>query len=275
MSQRTADAADAVFAGSVPQVYDTLLVPLIFAPYADAMARRAAALRPGRVLETAAGTGVVTRALADALPADCEIIATDLNPPMLERAAQVGTVRPVQWQVADAMKLPFPDRHFDVVVCQFGVMFFPDRPQAYAEVRRVLRPGGCFLFDVWDDIAHNELADEVTRTLGRLFPDDPPLFMARTPHGHSDTARIARDLSTAGFSALPHIETLALRSVAESPAVAAVAYCQGTPLRNEIESRRPGGLAEATAACADALDRRFGPGPLDAGIQAHVVSALR
>lgn len=275
MSQPTADAADAVFAGSVPQVYDTLLVPLIFAPYADALARRAAALKPGRVLETAAGTGVVTRALASALPADCEIVATDLNPPMLERAAQVGTARPVQWQVADAMKLPFPDRHFDVVVCQFGVMFFPDRPQAYAEVRRVLRPGGCFLFDVWDDIAHNELADEVTRTLGRLFPDDPPLFMARTPHGHGDIARIARDLSAAGFSAPPHIETLALRSVAESPAVAAAAYCQGTPLRNEIESRRPGGLLHATAACADALARRFGPSPLDAGIQAHIVSALR
>jgi SAM-dependent methyltransferase len=268
-------STDAVFAGSVPEVYDTLLAPLIFAPCAQAVAQRAAARQPTRVLETAAGTGVVTRALAAALPSTCEIVATDLNPPMLERAAAVGTSRPVHFQAADAMALPFPQQHFDLVVCQFGVMFFPDRVQAHAEVRRVLQPGGHFVFTVWDGIEHNEIADEVTRTLGRLFPHDPPLFMARTPHGHGDPAQIARDLAAAGFSAPPKIEQLAFRSQADTPLAAAIAYCQGTPLRNEIETRRPGGLAEATAACGQALARRFGEGPIDAKVQAYVVTVER
>ena len=134
--------SDAVFEGSVPELYDTLFVPLIFQPYADDMARRVAALAPSRVLETAAGTGVVTRAMALALPGHVELIATDLNPPMLERAVAVGTSRPVHWQQADAMRLPFDDESFDVVVCQFGAMFFPDKVQAFAEARRVLRAGG-------------------------------------------------------------------------------------------------------------------------------------
>jgi len=137
-----APATDTLFAGSIPELYDRLFVPLIFEPYAEDLARRVAALQPARVLETAAGTGVVTRAMARLLPASCELIATDLNPPMLQRAEAVGTVRPVVWQPADATRLPFADHGVDVVVCQFGVMFFPDKVQAFAEARRVLRPGG-------------------------------------------------------------------------------------------------------------------------------------
>ena len=174
---------DKVFAGSIPGIYEKLLVPLIFAPYAEDLAARVAARAPARVLEIAAGTGVVTRALAIALPASAAIVATDLNPGMLETAVQVGTTRPVQWRPADAMKLPFADAEFDVVVCQFGVMFFPDKCQAFAEARRVLRPGGAFLFNAWGRIEDNEFADVVTTSLASLFPADPPRFLARTPHG--------------------------------------------------------------------------------------------
>src|SRR5215472_15945481 len=137
----TGSASDKVFAGSIPKIYETYLVPLIFRPYADDLAQRVAALQVRRVLEVAAGTGVVTRALAAALPGDVEIVATDLNQAMLDQAAATGTSRPVTWRQADAMQLPFPDGSCDVVVCQFGAMFFPDKAKAFAEARRVLRKG--------------------------------------------------------------------------------------------------------------------------------------
>ncbi|MDQ6638345.1 MAG: class I SAM-dependent methyltransferase [Pseudomonadota bacterium] len=266
---------DKVFAGSIPKLYDEYLVPLIFAPYADDLARRLAARTPGRVLEIAAGTGVVTRALAARLAEPVAIVATDLNQAMIDTAAQVGTARPVEWRQADAMQLPFADGEFDAVVCQFGVMFFPDKGRAYAEARRVLKPGGLFLFNAWDRIEENELADEVTRALATVFPDDPPRFMARTPHGYHDRATIENDLRRGGFAAAPQIETVAARSRAASPRDPAVAYCQGTPLRSEIEARDPARLGEATDVAAAAIARRFGPGAVDAKIQAHVVAVER
>lgn len=265
--------SDAVFAGSVPELYDTHMVPLIFEPYAQDLARRVAALKPARVLETAAGTGVVTRALARALPAGTEIIATDLNQAMLDRAAAVGTQQPVRWQQADAMQLPFDAASFDVVVCQFGAMFFPDRPHAFREVRRVLRPGGTFLFNVWDRIEDNEFADVVTNALATVFPADPPRFMARTPHGYFDRGQIAADLAAAGFTAAPNIETVTARSRADTADVVAVAYCQGTPLRGEIQARSGASLAQATTVAAAAVVAGFGSGPVDGKIQAHVVHA--
>jgi SAM-dependent methyltransferase len=267
-------AKDTLFAGSIPQLYDEWLVPLIFEPYAEDLAQRVSAWRPARVLETAAGTGVVTRAMARVLATGSTIVATDLNPPMLDRAAAVGTAQPVQWQQADAMQLPFADACFDAVVCQFGVMFFPDKARAYAEARRVLRPGGVFLFNAWDRIEDNEFADVVTQALATLFPADPPRFMARIPHGYHDAQAITRDLAQGGFAAAPAIVTIAARSRAESPRVPAVAYCQGTPLRNEIEARcaaHATSLAEVTAVAATATAERFGAGAVDAKIQARVV----
>ena len=199
----TSDSSDKVFAGSVPALYEQFMVPLIFEPYAKDLVTRVAAYPLTRVLEIAAGTGVVTRRLASALGADVAIVATDLNPPMLAKAAAVGTSRPVEWKEADAMQLPFADASFDAVVCQFGAMFFPDKPKAFAEARRVLRSGGVLLFNVWDRIEENEFADVVTRTLASRFPDDPPRFLARTPHGYHDVARIRSDLAGGGFDNAP------------------------------------------------------------------------
>ena len=268
-------ASDKVFAGSIPKLYETHLVPLIFEPYADDLAKRLAARAPARVLEIAAGTGVVTRALARSLPASSAILATDLSQPMLDTAAEVGTTRPVEWRQADAMQLPFEDGAFDAVVCQFGVMFFPDRAKAYAEARRVLAPGGVFLFNAWDRIEENEFADVVTQSLATMFPADPPRFMARGPHGYYDTERIAQDLRAGGFTAAPAIASLAARSRADSARVAAIAYCQGTPLRTEIEARAPTGLAEATDIAEQAVRARFGSGAVDGRIQAHIVAVER
>jgi len=261
---------DTVFAGSIPALYEQYLVPMIFAQYATDLVRRVAAAKPRRVLEIAAGTGVVTRAMADALP-DTEIVATDLNPAMLEQARATGTSRRVEWRQADAMALPFGDGTFDAVVCQFGVMFFPDRPHAFAEARRVLKPGGIFLFNVWDRVEDNDFADAVGHALAGVFPDDPPRFMARTPHGYHDVDAIARDLSAGGFANAPRIETVARRSKAASARLVALAYCQGTPWRNEIEARDASKLEAATDAAEAGIAERFGAGPVEGRIQAIVV----
>jgi SAM-dependent methyltransferase len=263
---------DRKFAGSIPALYDRYLGPLIFEPYAVDLAARVAALAPARVLETAAGTGIVTRALGRSLPETAEIVATDLNQPMLDYAAARPGVERVNWRQADAQNLPFPDASFDTVVCQFGVMFFPDKTGAYREARRVLKPGGRFLFSVWDRIEDNEFADVVTKAVAALFPDDPPRFLARTPHGFHDCDAVRNDLHVAGFSRVG-VETIALRSRSLSPREVAVAYCQGTPLRNEIEARDAGRLVAATEAAAAALTERFGTGPIDGKIQAHVFTA--
>jgi ubiquinone/menaquinone biosynthesis C-methylase UbiE len=226
------------------------------------------------VLETAAGTGVLTQELAARLPAGARIVATDLNQPMLDNAATRLSNNRVTLLQADAQSLPMEDESFDTVACQFGVMFFPDRVHAYREARRVLRPGGHFVFNVWDRIAENEFADEVTRELAKLFPDDPPQFLARTPHGYHNVDQIREQLSAAGFSRIA-VEALDRQSKAQSPLDAAVAYCQGTPLRNEIEKRDPSRLNEATHRAAEALALRFGPGPIEGRIRAYVFTAAR
>ncbi|HSW18124.1 MAG TPA: class I SAM-dependent methyltransferase [Ramlibacter sp.] len=266
---------DTAFTGSVAQFYERHMVPLIFEPYAVDLAQRAARAAPRRLLELAAGTGVVTRQLAAMLDASAELVATDLNPAMIEEAASIGTARPVEWRQVDAMQLPFDDASFDVVVCQFGVMFFPDKALAFAQARRVLRSGGLFAFNAWGPIGANEFADAVTDALATVFPQDPPRFMARTPHGYHDATRIAQDLATAGFTSTPNIERVAFTSRAVSPAIAALAYCHGTPLRGEIEARDPHGLEGATRAVEAELARRFGAGPIEGRIEALVVTVGR
>jgi ubiquinone/menaquinone biosynthesis C-methylase UbiE len=266
---------DKLFAGSIPEVYDRFLVPLIFEPYARDLAERVARAEPQDLLETAAGTGVLTRAIVSRLPVHTRIVATDLNQPMLNHAATKQSQQDrVTWRQADALALPFDDQKFDVVVCQFGVMFFPEKIKGYREARRVLKPRGHFFFNVWDRISENEFADVVTEALAALFPQDPPMFMARTPHGYHEVEKIREELTAARFAEIS-IETVDHRSRATSPKDAAIAYCQGTPLRNEIETRDASLLEDATKAAADALARRFGNGPIDGRIRAHVITATR
>jgi ubiquinone/menaquinone biosynthesis C-methylase UbiE len=265
-------ASDKLFAGSIPEIYDRLLVPLLFEPYARDLAARVAQRRPQRLLEVAAGTGVLTRALGERLAERTAIVATDLNQPMLAEAARRPPAGRVEWRQADALALPFGDAAFDVVACQFGVMFFPDRVRGFAEVRRVLQGGGAWCFNTWDRIAENDFAEVVTEALAALFPHDPPRFMARTPHGYHDADRIRRDLQAAGFAEVA-IAAVDRRSVAGSPAEAATAFCQGTPLRNEIEARDAGRLGEATERAAHALAQRFGSGRIEGRMRALVVEA--
>ena len=265
--------SDSGFAGSIPEIYDIYLVPLIFEAYANDLAGRAAALAPQAVLETAAGSGVLARALAPRLAPDARYIVTDLNQPMLDYAAsKQGPDGRITWQQADALDLPFDKATFDAVVCQFGVMFFLDRVTGYAEARHVLKPGGRFIFNVWDKIETNEFADVVTQAAATVFPDDPPRFMARTPHGYYDFELIQDELILAGFSEIS-FDTLEETSTAPSPRHPAVAYCQGTPLRNEIESRDASLLEHVTDEATKAIAARFGDGAVSGKIRGHIVTA--
>jgi ubiquinone/menaquinone biosynthesis C-methylase UbiE len=267
--------SDKLFAGSIPEIYDRFLVPLIFETYARDLAARVAKVGSTNVLETAAGTGVLTRAMVSRLPAGARVTATDLNQPMLDRAiSSLSADTRITWRQADALALPFPDESFDAVVCQFGAMFFPDKGQGYREARRVLKTGGSFFFSVWDKIDNNEFAAIITRALAAIFPRDPPRFMARTPHGYHDVDSIREELTTAGFARIS-METVEDKSVAPSPREPAIAYCQGTPLRNEIMERDASRLEEATDKAAQALADRFGNGPIEGRIRALIIHAVR
>jgi SAM-dependent methyltransferase len=263
------ESTDIQFAGSIPEYYDRCLGPFLFEPYAADLAERAAALGPGRILETAAGTGIVTAALAAALP-EAEIVATDLNPDMLRVAeGKIDSPR-VTFAPADAQSLPFQDGGFDLVVCQFGAMFFPDRVAAYREARRVLGPGGAFLFNVWDRLEANPASQAVAEAVAALFPADPPSFLGRVPFGYHDKGLIEADLRSAGFSAVEAV-TVGKRSRGSAREIAP-GLCQGSPLRAEIEARAPDRLDEATAAALAALVGRHGD-PVDAAMSAHVIVA--
>ena len=264
---------DKIFAGSIPELYERLMVPLIFEPYARDLAARLAKTKPDAVLETAAGTGVLTRAITSVLPAQARMTVTDLNQPMLDHAKsrQPADSR-IAWRQADALALPFEDGSFDAVACQFGAMFFPDKVQGYKEARRVLKPGGHFFLSVWDAIEANDFADVITQELAAVFPNDPPQFLARTPHGYHDEEQIREELKAAGFTNVS-FDAVDARSKAASPRDPAVAYCQGTPLRSEIEARGAPGLEEATNKAANAMARKFGAGAVDGRIRAFVISA--
>ena len=261
------EEASRVWATDMSAAYDEHLVPAVFRPYADDLAARVARHQPGDVLELAAGTGVLTQAVSTLLP-DARITATDLNVAMVDvGAVQVPTAT---WQQADAMQLPFEDAGFDLVACQFGVMFFPDRRAAYAEVARVLRPGGRFLFNCWGPLETHEVETAVLAGLAECFPDDPPRFLARIPHGYHDEDVVAADLARGGFADV-QIETVDLECRGRNAEDLARGYCRGTPLRPEIEAR--GDLEATTRALASALTDRFGSGPVVGRMSALVVEA--
>jgi len=262
---------DTVFAGSIPALYDRCLGPLLFRPYADDVVHRLAGFGSGRLLETAAGTGIVTQAMVAGLPPGVEIVATDLNQAMVDYAATKPGMARATLRQADALALPFADGTFDIVVCQFGVMFFPDRVAGYREAKRVLKPGGRFLFSAWDSLAHNPLSAFLMATMATLFPNDPPRFFERTPHGYHDVDRIRADLAAAGFADAA-IDTAAFPSRAAGARDIAMGYCQGSPMRAEIEARAPDGLQATTDAVAAAFAGRYGSGSFEAPMQAHVVT---
>lgn len=262
---------DTAFAGSIPGLYDRYLGPLLFQPYAQEVARRAAEVDPTDVLETAAGTGIVTEALHRSL-LEANIVATDLNPAMLEVAAQRVSSGRVRFQPADALDLPFGEGSFDLVVCQFGVMFFPDKARGSAEARRVLRGGGRYIAVIWDRLDRNPASDIANRVVASLYPEDPPSFLARTPFGYADPGAIERDLRAGGFAHI-EIETVELASLPTTARDAAIGLVAGCPLAAEIQQRDADGLQPAIEAVTEALEALEHDGRLDSRLSAHVVTA--
>jgi SAM-dependent methyltransferase len=253
----------------MPEVYDRLLGAAVFHPFAVDLARRAAALRPGAVLELAAGTGIVTRELVAALP-EAAVTATDLNRAMVAWGARA--VPTARWAAADAQRPPFADGRFDLVACQFGVMFFPDRPAAFAQMLRVLAPGGRLLFNTWDTVERHGFGDATMAGLRQAFPDDPPPFLTAVPHGYHDPDRIRADVESGGFTDVA-LETITCTGHASSAADIAVGFCTGSPVRADIESR--GDLVATTALVEGVVAGILGSGPITADMVAHVVTARR
>lgn len=262
---------DRAFVGSVPEVYDRFMGPMLFEPQARHLAQRYAGFG-GVLLETAAGTGRLTQALAEVVAPSARITATDLNEPMLARAAAVVGDKRITWQQTDALALPFAAASFDEIVCQFGVMFFPDKGAGFAEARRVLRPEGAFRFNVWDDLEANDFCRVMTATLERDFPQDPPGFLKRGPFSYHNRTEIGRTLKVAGFSSV-EFETVVLPTPAASADDAATGICRGSPLAAEIEGRDPGRLPRVVEAVASALRDTFGSGPISGLGQALLVTA--
>jgi ubiquinone/menaquinone biosynthesis C-methylase UbiE len=261
--------SDRPFVHSTPALYDTCMGPLLFEPYARILAERAAVCRPDRILETAAGTGILTRALHRALP-QAHIVATDVNLQMLSHAAQRLDSDRVSFEPADAQELPFDDESFDLVICQFGVMFFPDKIRAHGEARRVLRSGGSYLLVSFDRLDRNPVPNAAAKAVAALFPDNPPAYMERGPFSYADPALIERDLLAAGFARV-EVETAALTSRV-SAADAARAIVLGSPFRAEIERRDASALDRALDAVTGALARWDGS---EAPMSAHVAAAAR
>jgi ubiquinone/menaquinone biosynthesis C-methylase UbiE len=264
---------DVRFSGSVPANYERYLVPLLFRPYAEEMARRAAALQPVRVLETAAGTGVVTSALVNEIP-DAGLVATDLNQAMLDVAATRVSSPYVSFRVADALELPFDDGSFDLVVCQFGAMFYPDKVKGGAEARRVLSDGGHYLLAIWDSIERNPMSDITQQVLAEEYPDDPPMFLMRGPFSYYEPQWIERDLKAAGFSDVK-IETVEITSRAESAEEASRGLCYGSPMRVELEEYGPDAVDTIFIKVARASQRFEGPDGFEVPMSAHIVTATK
>ena len=262
---------DAAFVGEIPLIYEQLLVPLVFAEPAPRLAAAVLATNPTEILETAAGTGVLTRALVD--EGTARVTATDLNQPMLDEAARLCSASRVQWQQADALALPFADESFDAVTCQFGVMFFPDRPKGYAEAQRVLRPGGRFFFNVWDAIESCPTWRAASDALDDATPEEPLGFLRRAPFGYFDVRAIRADLEAGGFQDVRITNHTAMSH--STAAQTAVAICQGTPLRNAIEAHSRWSVEAATETVTRALRDEFGSGALDAPISWLQVDAGR
>jgi len=264
---------DVRFSGSVPANYERYMVPLLFRPYAEQLAARAKAFGPTRILETAAGTGVVTDALARALP-DAEIVASDLNQAMLDVAATRVTSPNVAFSQADALDLPFEDSSFDLMVCQFGVMFYPDKVQGNREARRVLRDGGRYLIAIWDRIESQGLSNLAFESTAALFPDNPPMFMKRGPFSYYDTGQIERDLRDAGFEDIA-IDTVEQTSRNPSAEDAARGLVYGSPMGVELEDYGPGALDSVFAHLSQSARRYEGSGGFEAPMVAHLVTATK
>jgi SAM-dependent methyltransferase len=264
--------SSADFSGSIPRNYDECLGPIMFEPYAADLVRRVPLADATRVLELACGTGIVTRLLRAALPASATLVATDLNEAMVSYAREAVPLAGIVWQTADVQALPFADESFDVVVCQFGIMFLPDIARGFGEAHRVLAPGGTLLASAWCSLAENPAHRAMQDALARMFPDDPPRFLD-TPYGYHDEGRMRADATAGGFAA-PGVEIVRLQTQGPSALEFAKGFARGSPLNHEL-NERGADLDGVTRDIAEAVARVGGSAPLTLDLAATVITATR
>lgn len=265
-------ATNIAFTGNIPKIYDSSLGPVFFEPYAIDISARAKELNPSSLLETASGTGRVTAHLATNLDS-VKIIATDLNPDMLEVAKSKVIAKNITWQQADATNLPFEDADFDVVVTQFGIMFYPDKLKGMQEAFRVLKKGGTWLFNVWDKIEYNLMAKTASDIITDFFANDPPPFYS-IPFGYNDTDLIVSQLREAGFTNIT-FDILKKEGVAQSAEKLASGLVEGNPVANAIREKNPEAVDKITIKVMEALSEKFGSSPCKASLQAIVFKAQK
>ena len=264
----------AAFVGTIPANYDRYLGPIFFHQYADDLAARLPVTRGMRVLEIACGTGIVTERLLRRLGGQGTLVATDLNDAMIAHArTRILDDPALEWRQADGTSLPFPDRSFDAAVCEFGLMFFPDKLKGVREVFRVLRPGGLYLFNVWDRMERNPVARIAHETFRAFLPDDPPQFY-QTPFSLHDPAVVRGFLDAAGFVDVERT-TVEKTGRSASAAETAIGLVEGNPVYGTIMERRPDALPDIKAAVARKVAAELGDHPVRCPLSAHVFSARR
>ena len=255
------------FVGSIPENYDRYLGPCLFEPYAVDITERVTVKEGSAVLETACGTGIVTRHLRNKLPKSVRLVATDLNEAMLDYAStKLGMDAAIEWKKADAAALPFEDGTFDAVVCQFGLMFIPDKLAAVREVHRVLVPNGLFVFSVWDSIDKNDIAKIANQAVALFFEKDPPTFY-QVPFGLYDQNVVRGLLRDAGFKD-PQISALEMTGESPSSIDAAKGLIEGNPILNEINQRATADLKTVETAVAKAVAEQCGDNPVRCKLRA-------
>ena len=263
---------NSAFIGDIPENYEKYLGPLIFREYAEDLASRVAIQAGGVLLEIAAGTGMATRQLRDAIDPDARIVVTDLNEDMLNVArTKFDKDENIEFQTADALNLPFEDASFDAVVCQFSVMFFPDKLLALQEAARVLKPGGLFYFNIWDSFEHNHLVRTVNKTVTECLPDNPPTFF-QVPYGYHDIDVVKDLLFEAGFGAID-ISVLPRSSSATEARHVALGYVMGNPTCSHIQQTAPESLNDIVDTVEKAIGKEFGFTAISAKMQAIVFQA--
>lgn len=268
-----APATPIAFSGTIPKFYDSYLGPIFFVPYANDMAGRIKKLAPKNLLELACGTGRLTKLLPDVLPKDSKITATDINPSMLSFVKEHVKDDRIKWEIVDAVSLPFEDNSFDCIVVQFGVMFYSDRQKAFKEALRVLKPGGTFIFNAWDQIRNNTIALQAHETLVHFFPVDTPAFYS-VPFSYYDETKIKNDMETAGFKNV-NVELVKLKGRSNSASEAAKGLIQGTPTVTAIEDRDAAKLPLILEYLENRITNLFGKSNFDIPLQAFIVSGKK
>jgi len=254
----------AAFIGSIPEIYDAHLGPYLFEFSARDLADRIKdnMAMDGKILEVACGTGISTYHLRQVMSPDILIVATDLNPAMLDYARKKHAGLPgVMFEIADASSLTFDDHFFDAVVCQFGIMFFPDKAKGLAEMARTLKPGGILAFNVWESMEKNKPAAIAHETISSFFDDNPPQFL-HTPFGFYDVEHIRNLLNEAGFEHID-VHPVTGKQVVHDVEHLAKGFIEGNPGVLEIRERASANTETVIHATVGALERAYGTAPFE------------